>query len=117
MEPVDGEYIEGFLQATHMVLLTFHQQFFQRGLDRWITINPGPGPGPRSMNSIHNGMLLEPTIHIKFDRFELSVNPDVGQAGSMVKTLIWPTVYQGQLQSHHFHPFELQEPFRPQPGS
>lgn len=61
-------------QAAHIFPLAYEGYWKQHSFGRWITI---PGGRGGLINSVQNGILLEASLHIPFDTFNLSVNPDV----------------------------------------
>jgi hypothetical protein len=64
---------QGF-EAAHIFPLAYEQHWNSQGYSRWLSIIPDTGG---SINSVQNGMLLENAIHLFFDTYEFSINPDV----------------------------------------
>ncbi|KAF8475955.1 hypothetical protein BDZ91DRAFT_769887 [Kalaharituber pfeilii] len=63
----------GGFQATHIFPLAYEGHWIEKDYGRWITIPPGTGG---SINSVQNGLLLMADIHIFFDSYDVSINPD-----------------------------------------
>ncbi|KAH8147456.1 uncharacterized protein LAJ45_08613 [Morchella importuna] len=63
-----GEW--GGFEAAHIFPLAYEHDW---KYDRWITIDSTDG---RSINSVQNGILLRSDIHVLFDRYNVSINPD-----------------------------------------
>ncbi|PUU79017.1 hypothetical protein B9Z19DRAFT_1125740 [Tuber borchii] len=61
--------------ACHVYPLQFEQQWLDKGYSRWITISPS-NESDGIINSIQNGLLLGREIHLLFDSFKLSINPE-----------------------------------------
>ena len=62
-------------QATHIFPLAYEEHWIYHNYGRCITIQPNTGG---SINSVQNGLLLTATLHILFDSYDVSINPDVG---------------------------------------
>jgi len=61
-------------EAAHIFPLAYEGYWVEKEYGRWITIPPGTGG---SINSVQNGLLLTADIHILFDSYDISINPDV----------------------------------------
>ena len=61
-------------EAAHIFPLAYDGHWSDNHYGRWITIPPGTGG---SINSVQNGLLLTADIHILFDSYDISINPDV----------------------------------------
>lgn len=62
------------LKAAHVFPLAHQSHWNTHNYDRWITI---PAPSGGSINSVQNGILMLSHIHILFDNYRISINPDV----------------------------------------
>ncbi|KAF8469072.1 HNH endonuclease-domain-containing protein [Kalaharituber pfeilii] len=60
-------------QAAHIFPPAYEGHWIEKDYGRWITIPPGTGG---SINSVQNGLLLRADIHILFDSYDVSINPD-----------------------------------------
>ena len=61
-------------EAAHIFPLAYEQQWLENNYGRWITIDP---PQWGKINSVQNGLLLKTNLHILFDHYVFSINPDV----------------------------------------
>lgn len=61
-------------QAAHIFPLESESYWVDQGYGRWIR---DVTPGVAKINSRQNGFLLQATVHIDFDNYLVSVNPDV----------------------------------------
>jgi hypothetical protein len=64
----------GGFDAAHIFPLAHEQRWKDSGYSRWISILAADGG---TINSVQNGMLLDSTIHVLFDGYDISINPDV----------------------------------------
>ncbi|KAK3308989.1 uncharacterized protein B0T15DRAFT_509390 [Chaetomium strumarium] len=58
----------------------YERQWDDNNYGRWITIDPPQGVG--KINSVQNGIILRADLHILFDCFAFSINPDDFPPGS-----------------------------------
>lgn len=65
---------DGF-EAAHIFPLAYEQHWIDHDFSRWISLPPSQGG---AINSVQNGLLLLGSIRTDFDRYNVSVNPDVG---------------------------------------
>jgi hypothetical protein len=61
-------------EAAHIFPLAYEEHWKNSDFTRWISILPIAGA---SINSVQNGILLRSNIHVLFDSYEISINPDV----------------------------------------
>ena len=61
-------------EAAHIFPLAYQSHWNDHNYSRWITIPPATGS---LINSVQNGLLLRSQIHVLFDNYHLSINPDV----------------------------------------
>lgn len=61
-------------EAAHIFPLGYEEHWIRNSYSRWITIQPATG-GP--INSVQNGLLLRADVHILFDNYVFSIDPDV----------------------------------------
>ena len=59
-------------EAAHVFPLAFEAQWRDQNMQRWIRPYEAD-----AMNSTKNGLLLESGLHKHFDRYTISINPDV----------------------------------------
>ncbi|KAJ8100051.1 HNH endonuclease-domain-containing protein [Lipomyces tetrasporus] len=71
----DDNIWRGF-EATHVFPRSSEEYWVQNGFSRWITNRMGECD--TGINSSQNGLLMQSTIHQKFDGFDFSINPDDG---------------------------------------
>lgn len=67
-----GEWLR--FQAAHIFPLAYESQWKDGNYDRWITIDPPQGG---KINSVQNGILLRSDVHLEWDTYRVSINPDV----------------------------------------
>jgi len=60
-------------QAAHIFPLAYEGHWIHYNYGQWITIQPNRG-GP--INSVQNGILLRSDLHILFDAYDVTINPD-----------------------------------------
>ena len=63
-------------EAAHIFPLGFEGHWVAEDFGRWITVPPAT-ESAGSINSVQNGILLDATIHLLFDSYDISINPDV----------------------------------------
>ncbi|KAK9315525.1 HNH endonuclease-domain-containing protein [Lipomyces starkeyi] len=63
-------------EAAHIFPLSSEDYWWQSGFSRWITNRKDERD--TGINSCQNGLLMQSSIHQKFDGFHFSVNPDDG---------------------------------------
>ncbi|EPE02613.1 hypothetical protein F503_06589 [Ophiostoma piceae UAMH 11346] len=68
-----GEWLR--FQAAHIFPLAYESQWKDGNYDRWITIDPPQGG---KINSVQNGILLRSDVHLEWDTYRVSINPDNG---------------------------------------
>ncbi|KAF8416262.1 hypothetical protein EV426DRAFT_627516 [Tirmania nivea] len=61
-------------EATHIFPSAYEGYWKEYNFGHWISIHPSTGG---SINSVQNGLLLDSTIHVLFDTYDVSINPDV----------------------------------------
>ncbi|KAI9870191.1 MAG: hypothetical protein M1830_004548 [Pleopsidium flavum] len=71
VDPDNGDWRP--LQAAHIYPLAYHQQWIEGNLGRWITKLPAKG---EDINSVQNGLLLDAGMHLLFDGYTVSINPE-----------------------------------------
>ncbi|KAF8424380.1 HNH endonuclease-domain-containing protein [Tirmania nivea] len=73
-EEAEAEYgiWRGF-EAAHIFPLAYEGYWKEHKFGRWISIHPNNGG---SINSVQNGLLLRADLHILFDGYDVSINPD-----------------------------------------
>ena len=64
------------LEAAHIFPLAYEENWTQHNFSRWINIPPVTAT-TASTNSVQNKILLRADIHLLFDRYDISINPDV----------------------------------------
>ena len=69
----DEPYYSGF-DAAHIFPLAYEDYWKQHGYGSCITIPPERGG---TINSVQNGILLDATVHKRFNNYDFSINPDV----------------------------------------
>ncbi|KAF8424379.1 hypothetical protein EV426DRAFT_642349 [Tirmania nivea] len=62
-------------EAAHIFPLAYEGYWKEHNYGRWISIHPNNGG---SINSVQNGLLLRADLHILFDTYDVSINPDFG---------------------------------------
>ena len=74
-EKAEAEYgiWRGF-ECAHIFPLAYEGHWIQHDYGRCISIHPKTGG---SINSVQNGLLLRADVHILFDGYDVSINPDV----------------------------------------
>jgi len=60
-------------QAAHIFPLAYEGHWIHYNYGQWITVQLNRG-GP--INSVQNGMLLRSDLHILFDAYDVTINPD-----------------------------------------
>ena len=79
---LDAEYDMWYgFQAAHIFPLAYEGHWRDNFYGRWINIHPRTG---RSINSVQNGLLLSADLHILFDSYVFSINPDVSMMVSFL---------------------------------
>ena len=74
-EEAEVEYDRWFgFQAAHIFPLAYEGRWNNNNYGRWINIHPTTG---ELINSVQNGLLLRADLHILFDSYLFSINPDV----------------------------------------
>ena len=61
-------------EAAHIFPLAYEGHWNNNNYEHWINIHPTTGG---SINSVQNGLLLRTDLHILFDSYVFSINPDV----------------------------------------
>jgi len=71
-------------EAAHIFPLALSPLWNNSRLGRWITVPPAR-ESDGSINSVQNGIFLSRDMHVLFDTYQFSINPDVQvtQAGSV----------------------------------
>jgi HNH endonuclease len=64
------------LEAAHIVPLAHQDHWNNQGFSNLITIPPASATAG-NINSVQNGLLLRNDIHLLFDCYDFSINPDV----------------------------------------
>ena len=64
-------------EAAHIFPLESESYWIAQDYGRWIR---DVTPGVAKINSCQNGFLLQATVHLEFDNYLVSVNPDVSVA-------------------------------------
>jgi hypothetical protein len=72
-EYLDDDNWRGF-ESTHIFPLAYEQYWTDHNYSRWISIIPDRGA---AINSVQNGLLLRSDLHMLFDFYDFSINPDV----------------------------------------
>jgi predicted restriction endonuclease len=74
-EPIDigNDNWWGF-DAAHIFPIAHENDWKIHNFSRWISLPPARG---EPINSVQNGLLLRSDIHILFDNYAFSINPDV----------------------------------------
>lgn len=62
-------------EAAHIFPIGYEQYWNEKYFGRWVSILPARGG---SINSVQNGLLLRCDIHVLFDTYGFSINPDIG---------------------------------------
>ncbi|KAF8428149.1 hypothetical protein EV426DRAFT_635638 [Tirmania nivea] len=71
---VDAEYYMWFgFEAAHIFPIAYEDYWNNNNYGRWISVHPSTGG---SINSVQNRMLLTADLHILFDNYVFSINPD-----------------------------------------
>lgn len=73
-------------QAAHIFPLAYLHHWNANNFGSLISIESTDG---EPINSVQNGMLLRADIHILFDSYEVSINPDVWIPFSVLKSHKW----------------------------
>jgi len=63
-------------ETAHIFPLAYEQQWNNFDYSRWITVPPADS-SDGTINSVQNGILLSTEMHISFDSYSWSINPDV----------------------------------------
>ena len=63
-------------ESTYVFPLAYEQHWNDSNYSRWITVPP-TDLFQDSINSVQNGILLEPAMQISFNNYSWSINPDV----------------------------------------
>ena len=61
-------------EAAHIFPLAYEDHWNRNNYSRWITCHSATGG---SINSVQNGLLLRADLHILFDNYVFSIDPDV----------------------------------------
>ena len=65
-------------EAAHVFPLASESYWREHNFDRWITDPNAPtGSFDSKINSVQNGFLLKSDVHLIWDQYLISVNPDV----------------------------------------
>lgn len=72
-EALDAQYggWRGF-EAAHIFPLAYQSHWEDQHFSRWITVQ-----AEHPINSVQNGLLLRADVHLLFDGYDISVNPNV----------------------------------------
>ncbi|PUU79003.1 hypothetical protein B9Z19DRAFT_1125724 [Tuber borchii] len=95
-------------QACYVYPLQFEQQWLDKGYSRWITIPP-PNESDGTINSVQNGILLGKEIHLLFDSYKLSINPD----DNFKIVCFTPDTLDYNVAGRHLDQALLEHPHRP----
>ena len=60
--------------AAHVYPLEAENLWTELNYQRWITLC---APGQTTINSVQNGFLVQATLHLDWNNYLISVNPDV----------------------------------------
>jgi len=78
---VSGQVVKGVqygqwwgFEAAHIFPLAYEEHWARNSYSRWITIPPATGG---HINSVQNGLLLRSDLHVLFDNYVFSIDPDV----------------------------------------
>ena len=63
-------------ETAHVFPLAYEQKWNDSDFSRWITAPPAD-PSHGTINSVQNGILLSSGMHIAFNNYSWSINPDV----------------------------------------
>ncbi|KAF8416258.1 HNH endonuclease-domain-containing protein [Tirmania nivea] len=88
-------------EAAHIFPSAYEDYWKEHNFGHWISIHPSTGG---SINSVQNGLLLTADLHILFDSYDVSINPDIERIspGNILSLGIMSVGPLDQLLRWHF---------------
>ncbi|PUU82611.1 hypothetical protein B9Z19DRAFT_967010 [Tuber borchii] len=95
-------------KSTHVVSLDYEQHWNDSNFGRWITVPPAD-LSHGTINSVQNGILLTREMHVSFNNYCWSINPDDNHK----IVCFTPDFDHYQIAGRHLDPEFLADPRRP----